>query len=145
MEWRCSKKASRAQTQAIVVEFIGGEVPEDVGAGLLGPGRDIDQSGGLTQSRRHQQAEDLAVGEFELGIWGQMAVDDVGDVKLVEQRLDQRQRTQIDDFLARAAPCQVSVMAPPLGEICKDMGRKQRGAFRVAFYCTKAVKAKRKK
>ena len=34
-------------TQAIVVEFIGGEVPEDVGSGLLRPARQIDQGSGL--------------------------------------------------------------------------------------------------
>ena len=39
------------------------------------------------------------MGKLELGIWGQMAVDDAGDVELIEQRVDQCQRAQIDDLL----------------------------------------------
>jgi hypothetical protein len=77
-----------------------GKVPEDISARLVSPGWDIHQGGRLAQSRCHQQAEHLAVGELELRIWGQMAVDDAGDVELIEQRLDQRQGTQIDDFLS---------------------------------------------
>jgi hypothetical protein len=79
------EKGVEGTTQAIVVEFIGGEVPEDVGSGLVGPGRDIDQGGGLAQPRRHQQTENLAVGEIELGIWGQMAVDDAGNIELASR------------------------------------------------------------
>jgi hypothetical protein len=44
----------------------------------------------LAQSRGQQQAEVPAVGELELGVWRQMAVDDAGDVELIEQGLDQR-------------------------------------------------------
>jgi hypothetical protein len=36
---------------------------------------------------------------IELRIGGQMPVDDAGDVELLEQRLDQRQRTQIEGLL----------------------------------------------
>jgi hypothetical protein len=53
----------------------------------------------LAQSRSQQQAKNLAVGELQLGIWRQMAVDAAGDVELIEQGLDQRQGTQIDDCL----------------------------------------------
>src|SRR6266550_480358 len=98
------EKGIQGTAQTIIVELVGGEVPEDVGAGLVGPGREIDQGGRLAQARGQQQTENLTVGEFELGIGGQMAVDDAGDVELVKQRLDQRQRAQIDDFLgARSA------------------------------------------
>jgi hypothetical protein len=70
--------------QAIVVEFVGGEIPEDVGAGPLRLGCEIDQGSGLVQPRGQQQAEDLAVGELQLRVRRQMAVDDAGDVELIE-------------------------------------------------------------
>ena len=81
------EKGVERTAQAIVVEFVGGEVPEDVGAGPLRPGRKIDQGGRLAQPGGQQQAEDLAVGELPLGVGRQMAVDDAGDVELIEQGL----------------------------------------------------------
>src|SRR5258708_1055201 len=93
------EKGGEGSGEAIIVELVGGEVPEDVGAGLVSPGWEIDQGGRVAQACGQQQTENLAVGEFELGIGRQMAVDDAGDVELIEQGLDQRQRAQIDHFL----------------------------------------------
>ena len=64
------EKSIQGTAQAIIVELVGGEVPEDVGARLVGSGREIDQGGRLAQARCQQQTKNLAVGEFELGIGG---------------------------------------------------------------------------
>lgn len=37
-------------SEAVVVEGVGGDVPEEVGCGIGGPGRDVDEGGGLTES-----------------------------------------------------------------------------------------------
>ena len=84
------EKGVEGTAQAIVVEFVGGEVPEDVGAGPFRPGGKIDQGRRLAQPRGQEQAEDLALGELQLGVGWQVAVDDAGDIELIEQGLDQR-------------------------------------------------------
>jgi hypothetical protein len=86
-------------SQAVVVELVGGHVPKDVGAGLLGPGGDVDQSAGLTKAGGEQQSQDLAVGEFALGVGGKMAVDDGGEVELFQQRVEQGQRAEVDGLV----------------------------------------------
>src|ERR1700676_5103797 len=47
--------------KAIVVEAGGWDVPEEVGAGVFGPGRDVDEGRGLAQPGGEEKAEDAAV------------------------------------------------------------------------------------
>jgi hypothetical protein len=103
----------RPPAQAIIVELVGGEVPKDVGACPVSPGREIDQGGRLAQACGQQKAEDLTVGKLELGIGRRMAVDDAGDVELIEQRWINAKGPRLTTSSARAAPCQRRVMAPP--------------------------------
>ena len=81
MEWRWVKKASSARPEAVIVEAVGGDVPEEVGPGAFGPRGDVDEGGGLAEPGGEQEAEDAAVGEGQLGIRRQVAVDDGGDVE----------------------------------------------------------------
>jgi hypothetical protein len=88
-----------SSAQTIIVEFVGGHVGEDVSAGHLCPGGDIDQSRRLTQPCRQQNTEHLAMGVFQLRIRWQMAIDNRFNVESLQQRLDQGQRPSIDYIL----------------------------------------------
>jgi hypothetical protein len=74
-----AEESVEAAAEAVVVEFLGGDVPEDVGPGLRSPSGDVDQGRRPRQPGRQQQAEDLAVGELLLGIGGQVLLDDGGN------------------------------------------------------------------
>src|SRR5437588_25095 len=100
IECRWVKKASRAlSAEAIVVERVGGYVPEEVGPGALGPGGDVDEGGGLAEPGGQQEAEDASVGEGKLGVWGQGAVNDGCDVEVPEQRSDEGQGAEVQGFV----------------------------------------------
>lgn len=62
--------------QTVVVELVGRDVPQQFRPGFLGPLGDVDQGGGLGEPGRHQQAENIAVRKFELGVGRQMTIDD---------------------------------------------------------------------
>ena len=64
---------------AVVVELVGGDVPEELGAGFVRPLGDVDQCGGLGDPGRQEKAEHLAVRILQLGVGRQMAIDDVGE------------------------------------------------------------------
>ena len=81
----------QGSAQAVIVEAVGGDVPEEVGPGAFGPGGDVDEGGGLAESGGEQEAQDAAVGEGQLRIRGQVAVDDGGDVEALQQRCDEGQ------------------------------------------------------
>jgi hypothetical protein len=55
-------------SQAVIVEAVGGDIPEEVGSGISGPGRYVNEGSRLTESGGEQEAEDLAVGESELRV-----------------------------------------------------------------------------
>jgi hypothetical protein len=61
--------------EAIVVEFVGRDVPEEIGTGALGPVSDIDEGDGLGQACGDEQAEDSAAGELSLRIGRKMAIN----------------------------------------------------------------------
>src|SRR5262249_44047567 len=84
--------------KAVVVELVHRDVPEDIGTGFLGPGGDVDQRGGAGEPSGEEQAEDLSVAEFELGVRRQMAVDNLRDLHALQEWTEQGQRTQVDDF-----------------------------------------------
>src|SRR5262249_56913861 len=44
--------------QAVIVEALGREVPEEVSPGVGGPGGDVDQGRGLAEASCEQEAED---------------------------------------------------------------------------------------
>jgi hypothetical protein len=63
-----AKESVEGTTEAIIVELFRRDVPQHFGATLLGPGRDVDQGQGLTETGCQEQAEDLAVGILELRV-----------------------------------------------------------------------------
>ena len=86
--------------QAVIVEAVGGDVPEEVGPGTIGPRGDVDEGGGLAESGGEQETEDAAVGEGQLRIRWQVAVDDGGDVEALQQRSDEGQRAEGQSLVA---------------------------------------------
>jgi len=88
--------------KAIVVETGGGDVPQEVGTGVFGPGRDVDEGGGLAQPGGEEEAEDAAVGENELGVGRQMAVDDGGDVQSLQEWGNEGQGTEVDGVVGKS-------------------------------------------
>ena len=52
-------------SEAVVVEFVGRDVPEDIGAGFFGPGGDVDEGRGTGQPSGQQKTEDSTMGELE--------------------------------------------------------------------------------
>jgi hypothetical protein len=64
------KEGVEGSSEAVVVEEVSGDVPEVVGSGARGPVGDVDEGGGLAESRREEEAEDTAVREGELRVWG---------------------------------------------------------------------------
>src|ERR1700730_2138950 len=86
--------------EAIVVELVNGDVPEDVGTGAVRPVRDLAEGGWTGKPGGQQQAEDLTVAIFQLGIGRQMAVDDLGNLQAFQQGDQQGQGSQIDNFFA---------------------------------------------
>src|SRR5262249_57386679 len=106
----------------------------------------VDQGGGLAQPRGQEQAEDMAVGELQLGVWRQVAVDDAGDVELIEQGLDQRQGPQIHDFLGAGSTMPgerhgSSVREKASGDVERNV---QRSEFGAAPYSTHGIKEEEK-
>src|SRR5205823_8594363 len=85
--------------QAVVVEVGRGEVPEEVGPGLCGPGGEVDEGGGSAEPGGQQQAEDPPVGVGELGVRGQVAVDEGGDLEALQERGDQGQGSEGEGFV----------------------------------------------
>ena len=92
--------------QAVIVEAVGGDVPEEVSPGALGPGGDVDEGGGLAQPGGEQEAEDASVGESQLRIGWQVAVDEGGNVEPLEERCDEGQGAQGQSLVGegRAVP-----------------------------------------
>ena len=73
-------KGIEGTAQAVVGEFVGGNVPDEFGARLLGPIGDVDQGHGVGQSCGDQQTEEGAVGILGLGIGRQVLIDDGSQV-----------------------------------------------------------------
>src|ERR1700676_4537981 len=71
--------------EAVIVETVGGDVPQKVSPGAFGPGGDVDEGGGLTESGGEEEAEDASVGESQLRIGRQVAVDDGCKVEALEE------------------------------------------------------------
>jgi len=91
---RSGEEGVEGTAEAVVVETLGGDVPEEVGGGGLGPGGDVDQGGRLAEACREEEAEDAAVGELQLRVGWQVAVDDVGDAEALEERGDEGQGSE---------------------------------------------------
>lgn len=85
----------KGSSEAVIVEGVGRDVPEEVGSGIGGPGRDVDEGGGLAETGGEQETEDLAVGEGPLWVRGKVSVDDGGDVELLQERCDECQGSEV--------------------------------------------------
>ena len=73
-------KGVEGTAEAIVGEFVGGNVPDDFGPCLLGPIGDIDQGHGVGQACGDQQTEEGPVGILGLGVGRQVLIDDGSQV-----------------------------------------------------------------
>ena len=78
-----AEEGVECSAQTVIVEGRGGDIPEEVGAGAFGPRGDVDECGGLAESGSQQEAEDASVGEGQLGIGWQVAIDDGGQRRAV--------------------------------------------------------------
>ena len=85
------EKGIQGSSQSIIVERVSGDVPEEVCSGAFGPGRDVDEGGGLTEAGSEQEAEDAPVGKSQLWSGGQVAVDDGSHVEALEEWCDEGQ------------------------------------------------------
>jgi hypothetical protein len=94
-----AEESVEGSAQTVVVEALGGDVPEEVGPRVRGPGGDVDQGRGLAEAGGEQEAEDAAVGERQLGVRGQVVVNEGGDVKTLEQRSNQSQRAPVQSIV----------------------------------------------
>jgi hypothetical protein len=63
-----AEEGVEGSSQAVVVEGVGGDVPEKVGSGISGPGRYVNEGSRLAESGGEQEAEDLTVGEGQLRV-----------------------------------------------------------------------------
>ena len=93
------EESVEAAADAVIVEFVGGDIAEVFEAMLRRPGSDIDEGGGMVEPSGQKDVEDGAVGELGLGIGGEAAIDDVGDVKFIEQGHQDTQGSKVDNGL----------------------------------------------
>src|SRR5262249_25185517 len=98
------KEGVKGSAQAVVVQALGGDVPEEIGPSVLGPGGEFDEGGGLEERGGEQEAQDGAVGEGELGIGGQMAVDDRGEVEPLEEWCNEGQGAEGQSLVGESRP-----------------------------------------
>ncbi len=91
-------------SESVVVELVGGNLKEEFGPSFLGPVCDVDECGGFGEASGHEEPEYLSVGEFLLGIGRQMAIDHAHKVELLEQRMQQRKRSEIPKFGIETRP-----------------------------------------
>jgi len=85
--------------EPIVVEFLGRNVAEIFNAVFASPFGDVYQSGRMMKSGKQQDVDDGAVGELGLRIGRDMAIDDAGQVELLEQGHENGKRTEVNDGL----------------------------------------------
>jgi hypothetical protein len=81
-----SEKGVQGAAQAIIVELLGRDVPEDIGGVLMSPMGNVDQGVGFTKAGGKQQAEDFAMSKLQPGIRDEMLIHDGGDAELLKQR-----------------------------------------------------------
>ena len=62
------EESIESSPESVIVEAVGGNVPEEVGAGAFGPGGDVDKSGGLAKPGGEEKTEDTSVGVSQLGV-----------------------------------------------------------------------------
>ena len=84
-----------SSSEAVIVEFVWGNVPEILHAVFLGPRGDVDESRRARQACGQENGKDGAV--RELGFGGDRAIHDGGDVELVEQGPQHRKGAASDD------------------------------------------------
>ncbi len=110
-------------SEAVIVELVWRDVPEQIGTTVLGPVGDVDQGQGLTEACGHEEAEDGPAGEFSLGIRGEVPVNDVSDPHLLQQRSDEGQGSEVTTIVTcgRAEPLEGHERNPWLRpEECQD-------------------------
>jgi hypothetical protein len=90
-----SEEGVQGAAQAIIVEFFGWDVPENIGCVFVGPMGYVNQGVGLTEAGGEQQAEDLAMRKLQPWIRDEMLIDDGGDAELLKQWGYQSQGSEV--------------------------------------------------
>jgi len=80
------KESIERSSEAIVIDFLDRDLPEQVGAALLGPFRDVDQRGRSIQPRCNQKTENFSMAELSPRIGGKVLIDNCRDVHPFQQR-----------------------------------------------------------
>ena len=57
----------------------------------------VDQGGGLGEPGRQQQAENVAVRKFELGVGRQMTIDDASEMEPIQQWRQHGERSDVEN------------------------------------------------
>src|ERR1022692_1547131 len=83
--------------QTVVVELVGRDVPQQFRPGFLGPLSDVDQGGGLGEPGRQQQAENVAVRKFQLGVGRQMTIDDASEIEPIQEWRQHGERSDVEN------------------------------------------------
>ena len=91
MEWRWSKKASRARPRRSSLRDAAGTSQRRSAPLSCGPAGDVDEGGRLAESGGEEEAQDAAVREGPLRVGGQVAVDDGSDVEALQEGSDEGQ------------------------------------------------------
>ena len=86
-----SEEGVECSSEAVIVEAVGGDIPEEVRPGAFRPRGDVDEGCGLAEPGGEQEAEDASVGKSQLGVWRQVVVNDGSDVETFEERCNQGQ------------------------------------------------------
>jgi hypothetical protein len=80
-----SEEGVQGAAQAIIVELLGWDIPEDIGGVFVGPLGYVNQGVGLTETGGEQQTEDLAMRKLQPWIRDEMLIDNGGDAEFLKQ------------------------------------------------------------
>ena len=89
------EESSQRSSQAIVVELLDRDVPEDIRSTVGGPGADVLQRHGVIEPRRNEQTQHAAMIELGLRIGGKVLIDNLRDLHPFQQRPEHRQRAEV--------------------------------------------------
>jgi hypothetical protein len=89
----------QGSAEAVIIEAVGRDVPQEIGSGFLSPAGNVDERGGVTQARGQKEGEDAAVGESELRVGRQVSIDNVGDVEALQKWGDKGQMAEGPGFI----------------------------------------------
>src|SRR5450755_4479437 len=93
------EKGIQRASKAVVVEFVGRHIPEQVEAGVVDPVGNIDERRRMAQACRQQNAQHRAMRVFQLRIGRHMTVDDALHIHAFEQWQENGERSEMPQFV----------------------------------------------